>query len=162
MEGVTTVHVVGRSDCAGIGSGQADSNATLRLDCITIRGNPVAQAEGRYILTGDELWFYFTINPDPAWVPEGAVTPARSGQTISSPKRMLIISWSPLGFPSFKFFQNHIVLRLNIPAIIFFTKLIESVQQPLTKMLDKKSSSISTMQPVTLQLQAWPFWIRIE
>jgi hypothetical protein len=31
----------------------------------------------RSILTGDESWFYFTINPDHAWVPEGAVTPTR-------------------------------------------------------------------------------------
>jgi hypothetical protein len=29
-------------------------------------------------LTGDESWFYFTVNPDHAWVPEGAVTPIRS------------------------------------------------------------------------------------
>jgi hypothetical protein len=46
VEGVTAVHIVGRSDSAGIGSGQADSNATSTLDCITIRGNPVVQAEG--------------------------------------------------------------------------------------------------------------------
>jgi hypothetical protein len=52
----------------------------------------------RYIVTGDESWFYFTINPDHAWVPEGAVTPTRSRLTINSPKRMLIVFWSPLGF----------------------------------------------------------------
>jgi hypothetical protein len=45
MEGVTDVHIVGRSDFAGIGSGQAHSNATSTFDCITIRGNPVVQAE---------------------------------------------------------------------------------------------------------------------
>jgi hypothetical protein len=40
----------------------------------------------RYILTGDESWPYFTINPDHAWVSKGAVIPTRSRQTISSPK----------------------------------------------------------------------------
>jgi hypothetical protein len=51
---------------------------------------------------------------------------------------------------------------LNISAITFFTKLIESVQPPLTKMLNEKLSSISTMRHLTLRLEAWPFWIRIE
>jgi hypothetical protein len=40
----------------------------------------------RYILRGDESWFYFTINPDHAWVPEGVVTPTLSRQTMSIPK----------------------------------------------------------------------------
>jgi hypothetical protein len=45
----------------------------------------------RYILTDDESWLYFTINPDHAWVPEGAVTPTRSRQTVGNPKRMLTV-----------------------------------------------------------------------
>jgi histone-lysine N-methyltransferase SETMAR len=53
----------------------------------------------RYILIGDESWFYFSNNPDHAWVPGGAAIPARPRQTISSPKRMLTVFWSPLGFP---------------------------------------------------------------
>jgi hypothetical protein len=53
----------------------------------------------RYILKGDESWFYFTINLDYAWLPEGAVTATRSRQTISSPKRMFTVFWSPLGLP---------------------------------------------------------------
>ena len=52
----------------------------------------------RYLLTGDESWFYFMNNPDHAWVPEGTAVPTRPRQTISSPKRMLIVFWSPLGF----------------------------------------------------------------
>jgi hypothetical protein len=53
----------------------------------------------RYILMGDELWFYFTTNPDYAWVPGRAVTATRPRQIISSSKRMLTVFWSPLGFP---------------------------------------------------------------
>jgi histone-lysine N-methyltransferase SETMAR len=52
----------------------------------------------RYILTGDESWFYFSNDPDHAWVPEGAAIPTRPRQTIGSPKRMLTVFWSPLGF----------------------------------------------------------------
>jgi hypothetical protein len=54
---------------------------------------------GRYILTGDKSWFYLSNNPDHAGVPEGAVIPTRSRQTISSPKRILTGFWSPLDFP---------------------------------------------------------------
>jgi hypothetical protein len=53
----------------------------------------------RSILTGYESWFYFSNNPDHAWVPEGAAIPTRSRQTICSPKRMLTAFWSPLDFP---------------------------------------------------------------
>jgi hypothetical protein len=44
-----------------------------------------------YILTGDESWFYFTINHDHIWLPEEALTPTRPRQTINTPKRMLTI-----------------------------------------------------------------------
>jgi hypothetical protein len=84
----------------------------------------------RYIITGDESWFYFTVNPDRVRVPEGAVAPTRSRQTISSPKQMLTVFWSPLGFPQSKFIQKHIVFILNISVIISFAKLIESVLPP--------------------------------
>jgi histone-lysine N-methyltransferase SETMAR len=53
----------------------------------------------RDILTGDASWFYFGNNPGHAWVPEGAAIPTRSRQTISRPKRMLTVFWSPFGFP---------------------------------------------------------------
>jgi histone-lysine N-methyltransferase SETMAR len=52
----------------------------------------------RYFLTGDESWFYFDNYPDHAWVAEGATAPIRPRQTIASPKRMLTVFWSPLGF----------------------------------------------------------------
>jgi hypothetical protein len=52
----------------------------------------------RYILTSDESWFGLTINPDHAWVYEGAVTPTRSRQTISGPKQMLTVFKSLLSF----------------------------------------------------------------
>jgi hypothetical protein len=78
----------------------------------------------RYILTDDESWFYFPINPGHAWVPEGAVTPTRSRQTISRPKRMPAVFWSPLGFAivqilskgycfNAEYFCNHILHELD-------------------------------------------------
>jgi hypothetical protein len=106
----------------------------------------------RCILTGNESWFYFTINFNHAWVPEGAVTPTRPRQTISSPKRTLAVFWSLPDFPPRPNSSKRTLLMLNISAIIFFTKLIESIHPPLTKMLDDKLSSISTMQPLTLRL----------
>jgi hypothetical protein len=65
---------------------------------------------------------------------------------------MVAVFWSPLGFPLVQILPKDIVLMLNIYAIIFFTKLIESVQPPLTKMLAEKSSSISRMRPLALRL----------
>jgi hypothetical protein len=53
----------------------------------------------RYIPTGDESLFYFTINHDHIWLSEEALTPIRPRQTINTAKRMLTIFWSPLGFP---------------------------------------------------------------
>jgi histone-lysine N-methyltransferase SETMAR len=52
----------------------------------------------RYFLTGDESWFYFAIDHDHMWLPEGAHAPTRPRRTIASPKRMLTVFWSPLGF----------------------------------------------------------------
>jgi hypothetical protein len=106
----------------------------------------------RYILTSDESWFYFTINPDHAWVPERAVAPTRSRQIISGPKRILTVFRSPLGFSlvqilpkehrfNVEYFCNHILHEIG-----------PTVQVTLTKMLDEKSSSISTMPPLTLRL----------
>jgi histone-lysine N-methyltransferase SETMAR len=52
-----------------------------------------------YILTRDESWLHFTINHDHIWLPEEALNPTRPRQTINTPKRMLTIFWSPVGFP---------------------------------------------------------------
>jgi histone-lysine N-methyltransferase SETMAR len=52
-----------------------------------------------YVLTGGESWFYFAIDHDQMWVPEGAQAPTRPRRTIASAKRMLTVFWSPLGFP---------------------------------------------------------------
>jgi hypothetical protein len=106
----------------------------------------------RYILTGDELWFYFAINSDYAWVPEGTVTPTRPNKRSAAQNECCPFSGPRSAFPWSKFFQKDVVLMLNIYAIIFFSKSIESVQPPLTKMLDEKLSSISTMRPLTLGL----------
>jgi hypothetical protein len=106
----------------------------------------------RYILTGDESWFYFTINLDHAWVPEGAVTPTRSRQTISSPTRMLTVFWSPLGFP----FAQILPKGYRFNAEYFWNHILHEIDRiyPATTEEDarRRSSSISTMQPLALRL----------
>jgi hypothetical protein len=51
-----------------------------------------------YFLMGDESWFYFASDDDHMWLPEDAEVPTRPKRTIVSPKRMLTVFWSPLGF----------------------------------------------------------------
>jgi hypothetical protein len=36
------------------------------------------------------------------WIPRGADAPIKSKQTIAIQKRMVTVSWSPLGFPVLK------------------------------------------------------------
>jgi hypothetical protein len=52
----------------------------------------------RYFLTGDESRFYYTMNHDYMWLPDGAEAPIQSQQIIASPKRILTVFWFPLGF----------------------------------------------------------------
>jgi hypothetical protein len=52
-----------------------------------------------HFLTGDEWRFWLTIDYEQQWLPPGAERPTRLRKTISSPKTMIIIFWSPLGFP---------------------------------------------------------------
>jgi hypothetical protein len=106
----------------------------------------------RCILTGDDSWFYFTINPDHAWVPEGAVTPTRSRQTISNPERMLTVFWSSLDFSLVQIFpKGH---RFN--AEYLCNHILHEIDRirPATTDEDtrRKLSSISTMRPLTLRL----------
>jgi hypothetical protein len=52
----------------------------------------------RYLLTGDESWFYFSIDHENIWLQDGVQIPTRPKKTISSAKRMLTVFWSSLGF----------------------------------------------------------------
>jgi hypothetical protein len=52
----------------------------------------------RYFLARDESWFYYTIDHDHMWIPDGEEIPTRPRRTIASPKRMLAVLCSPLGF----------------------------------------------------------------
>ena len=52
----------------------------------------------RFFLTGDESWFFFIEDFDIQWVAPGEKPFTRSKRIISSPKRMLTVFWSPLGF----------------------------------------------------------------
>jgi hypothetical protein len=60
----------------------------------------------RDILTGDELWFYFTINPDHRWVPERVVTPTPSSKQSATHNECSPFSGPRSLFPSFKLFQK--------------------------------------------------------
>jgi hypothetical protein len=52
-----------------------------------------------HVLTGDESWFWLTIDHEQPWLPPGAERPTGPRKMISSPKAMIIIFWSPLSFP---------------------------------------------------------------
>ena len=52
----------------------------------------------RYFLTGDESWFFFVEDFAIQWVAPNQKPFQRSKRTISSPKRMITVFWSPLGF----------------------------------------------------------------
>jgi hypothetical protein len=53
----------------------------------------------RYFLTGDESWFFYSIEYIQMWLPQGEMAPTRARHIIAEPKVMIIIFWSPLGFP---------------------------------------------------------------
>jgi hypothetical protein len=53
----------------------------------------------RYLLTGDESWFFSSTDYEQMWLPQGENAPTRARHVISTPKVMIIIFWSPLGFP---------------------------------------------------------------
>jgi hypothetical protein len=51
-----------------------------------------------YFLTGEESWFHCTVDHDYLWILDGEEVLTRPRRTIASPKRMLTVFWSPLGF----------------------------------------------------------------
>lgn len=51
-----------------------------------------------YFLTGDESWFYFSTDYETQWLYPSEKPSTRPKTIISTPKRMLTIFWSPLGF----------------------------------------------------------------
>jgi hypothetical protein len=53
----------------------------------------------RYFLTGDESWFFYSTDSEQMWLPRGEMAPTRARHIISTPKVLITIFWSPLGFP---------------------------------------------------------------
>jgi hypothetical protein len=52
----------------------------------------------RYFLTGDESWFLNATDFERMWVPEGQMPQSRPRVIVSTPKVMVSIFWSPVGF----------------------------------------------------------------
>jgi histone-lysine N-methyltransferase SETMAR len=52
----------------------------------------------RYFLTCDESWFYVIIDHEQIWTRAEVASRAIPRKMIGSPKRMVAIFWSPLGF----------------------------------------------------------------
>jgi hypothetical protein len=65
-------------------------------------------------LTGDESWFWLTIDCEQQWLLSGAERPTRPSKMNSSPKAIISIFWSPLGFP---------VIQVLPPKVTFTSKL---------------------------------------
>jgi hypothetical protein len=107
----------------------------------------------RYILTGEESWFYFTINHDHTWLPEEALSPTPRRQTINPPKRMLTIFWSPLGFP----FVQLLPKGRHFNAGYFCERSIKIVQRRVPKMGVETLSDFLTMPHLTLQMKPSAF-----
>jgi hypothetical protein len=99
----------------------------------------------RYILTGNESWFYFNINHDKIWIQETDLLPTRVRQTISSPKRMPTTFWSHSGLLSFNCFLNRIILMQIISVIRSFNRSTEFVRPKQPKMQSDDSSCIPIM-----------------
>jgi hypothetical protein len=75
-------------------------------------------------LTGDESWFYLTIDHEQIWTRSEAPPPTIPKKMIRSPKRMVTIFWSPLGFRVIrvlpkgvhfdaKYFQDNILSEID-------------------------------------------------
>jgi hypothetical protein len=114
----------------------------------------------RDILTGDESWFYFPINDDHISLPEEALTPTRLRQTINTPKRMLTIFWSPLGFP----FVQLLPKGQHFNAGYFCENILQEINQnrPAAAVEDGEErdetlSSNLTMPPLRLQVRPSAF-----
>jgi hypothetical protein len=52
-----------------------------------------------YFLTGDESWFFDSTDDEQLWLPRGEMAPTRARHIISTPRVIITILWSPLGFP---------------------------------------------------------------
>jgi hypothetical protein len=50
-------------------------------------------------LTGDESWFCYSTDDEQMWLPRGEMAPTRARHITSTPKVLITIFWSPLGFP---------------------------------------------------------------
>jgi hypothetical protein len=52
----------------------------------------------QFIITLDESWFYISTDHEHIWLRQEEQPPERPRHTIQDPKRILTISWNPLGF----------------------------------------------------------------
>jgi histone-lysine N-methyltransferase SETMAR len=53
----------------------------------------------RYFLTDDESWFFDATDFERMWLPDRAIPQSRPQTIISTPKVIVSIFWSPIGFP---------------------------------------------------------------
>jgi hypothetical protein len=102
----------------------------------------------RYFLTGDEPWFYSTIEQDFMWIPDGGEVQTRPRRTISSPKRMMTVFLSRLVFSHVEISQKGIQF-LSISAPIFAVQPCRIDHQRPLKIGGEEWSSILIMQPRT-------------
>jgi hypothetical protein len=103
----------------------------------------------RYFLTGDESWFYYTTGHGHMWIPDGEDVSIRPRQTIASPKRILAVFWSRLGFVFVEILRKGFFLILGISAPTFSLQLCRIDHQRPLRIGLEEWCCISIMQPLT-------------
>jgi hypothetical protein len=64
------------------------------------------QTNWRFILTGDESWFFYYPANSGIWLPPDAETPEVARQLINTPKIMVTVFWNPTGLSVNRLLEN--------------------------------------------------------
>ena len=87
----------------------------------------------RFLITGDESWFFYSTPPQGCWCPADSPGPTAQKATHFAPKIMITIFWNP----------NGIVLICALPADKRWTAeyFISEVLRPLTTTFEYRRTS---------------------
>jgi hypothetical protein len=103
----------------------------------------------RCFLTRDESWFFYSTDYEQMWLPRGEMAPTRARHIISTPKVLITIFWSPLGFAVIDALPTEESLQHSIFATILYYRLRSSDRQMRDKKRVENSLSTWTMRLFT-------------